>query len=76
MTNRLHRCDAYGLETYACDGCYGYEPEAYGEPPAIYEDEGVEGATCEYCGGPLYQTKIRRFECEDCGRTKAPEYEY
>jgi ribosomal protein S27AE len=57
----------------ACDGCYGYEAEAYGEPPAIYEDE---ESFCPDCGGLLYQTPLRRFECEECGRTKREEYEY
>jgi hypothetical protein len=39
LTDRLHYCVAYGLDTAACDQCSGYEAEAYDEPPARYLDE-------------------------------------
>jgi hypothetical protein len=39
MTNRLHCCVAYGMDTSACDQCCGYDAEAYDEPPAEYADE-------------------------------------
>jgi hypothetical protein len=43
MTDRLHHCVAYGLDTAACDACCGYDSEAYGEEPARYLDEQPEG---------------------------------
>jgi hypothetical protein len=36
LTTRLHYCEVGGLETWACDECFDYDPEAYDEPPAIY----------------------------------------
>jgi ribosome-binding protein aMBF1 (putative translation factor) len=39
MTNRLHKCVAYGLDTAACDDCYDYDAEAYDEAPALYLEE-------------------------------------
>jgi Zn finger protein HypA/HybF involved in hydrogenase expression len=29
--HRLHHVEAYGLETFACDECAGYDAAAYGE---------------------------------------------
>lgn len=41
--SRIHCCEAYGIETGACDDCFDYEWEAYDEPadPLLYP----EGAT-------------------------------
>lgn len=33
MVKRTHRCWVAGTETFACDKCYGYDPQAYGEDP-------------------------------------------
>lgn len=42
LTDRLHYCVAYGTDTAACDQCYGYDAEAYGEPRARYLDEQID----------------------------------
>jgi ribosome-binding protein aMBF1 (putative translation factor) len=37
-TRRTHFSISYGLDTYACDECAGYDPEAYGEEPDTETD--------------------------------------
>ena len=44
LTTRLHCCVAYGTDTAACDECYGYDAEAYDEPPGEYRSPSDERA--------------------------------
>jgi hypothetical protein len=46
LCSRIHRATAYGMEGSFCDACYGYDPEAYDEPPdhVLAEQARWEGA--------------------------------
>lgn len=39
MTTRVHHCTVTGIDTTACDECFGYDYGAYDEAPAEYMTE-------------------------------------
>lgn len=40
FTNRVHHTTVTGIDTTACDECFQYDAEAYGEPLAQFLTEG------------------------------------